>query len=70
MNPFTIPIITVPAKYIMKRIGTGESNSEIAHALFLSEGTVKNYVSALYNKVGVKNRHEAIRLARKIGIIS
>jgi two-component system, NarL family, response regulator DesR len=63
-------ILTPKELDILKRIGTGESNSEIAHALFLSEGTVKNYVSALYNKVGVKNRHEAIRLARKIGIIS
>lgn len=53
---------------LLKRIGEGQSNTEIAKAMFLSEGTVKNYVSNLYNKIGVSNRNEAIRLARKIGV--
>lgn len=53
---------------ILKRIGEGQSNLEIASALFLSEGTVKNYVSSLYSKIGVKNRNEAFRLAKKLGI--
>ncbi|NRD77750.1 response regulator transcription factor [Bacillus sp. BRMEA1] len=55
---------------VLKRIGSGQTNSEIAKALFLSEGTVKNYVSSLYYKIGVKNRNEAIRLARKLGLIT
>lgn len=61
-------ILTQRELEILKRIGEGQSNLEIAEALFLSEGTVKNYVSSLYNKLGVKNRNEAIKLARKIGI--
>lgn len=61
-------VLTQRELELFKRIGEGQSNAEIAKAMFLTEGTVKNYVSSLYNKVGVKNRNEAIRLARKIGI--
>jgi DNA-binding NarL/FixJ family response regulator len=63
-------VLTQRELEILKRIGDGQSNIEIAKALFLSEGTVKNYVSGLYNKIGVKNRNEAIKLARTIGISS
>ena len=37
------------------------SNKEIANLLFISEGTVKNYLTVLYDKLGVKNRHEALQ---------
>jgi two-component system, NarL family, response regulator DesR len=61
-------VLTQRELEIFKRIGEGQSNTQIASALFLSEGTVKNYVSGLYNKIGVKNRSEAIKLAKKMGI--
>lgn len=63
-------VLTSRELEIFKWIGEGKSNTEIALALFLSKGTVKNYVSGLYNKIGVKNRNEAIILARKMGITS
>lgn len=63
-------VLTSRELEIFKRIGEGQSNTEIALALFLSKGTVKNYVSGLYNKIGVKNRNEAIIMARKMGITS
>ncbi|MBS4174957.1 response regulator transcription factor [Bacillus sp. FJAT-49736] len=53
---------------ILKRMEAGQSNSEIAKALFLSEGTVKNYVSNLYSKIGVRTRGEAAKFARDRGI--
>ncbi|MGG1556255.1 response regulator [Paenibacillus ferrarius] len=37
------------------------SNKEMADSLFLSEGTVKNKLSVIYNKLGVQNRQDAIR---------
>ena len=40
----------------------GFSNKQIASALFISEGTVKNYVSNLYCKANVKNRVELVNL--------
>lgn len=37
------------------------SNKEIADALYVSEGTVKNYLTVIYEKLGVKNRGEAVK---------
>lgn len=41
----------------------GATVADIARALFLSEGTVRNYLSAAIAKTGVRNRVEAIRVA-------
>ncbi len=41
----------------------GATVADIAKALFLSEGTVRNYLSAAIAKTGVRNRIEAIRVA-------
>jgi two-component system response regulator DesR len=41
--------------------------AEIARRLFLSEGTVRNYLSAAIAKAGAKNRSEAIRVAEDYG---
>ncbi|UUZ96971.1 LuxR C-terminal-related transcriptional regulator [Paenibacillus sp. P25] len=38
----------------------GKSNREMAELLFMSEGTVKNYVSAIYAKIGTNDRNIAV----------
>jgi Response regulator containing a CheY-like receiver domain and an HTH DNA-binding domain len=43
-------------KEIAKLIGEGFTNKQIASALFISDGTVKNYVSAIYTKTGIDDR--------------
>jgi DNA-binding NarL/FixJ family response regulator len=40
----------------------GRSNREIAGVLFMSEGTVKNYVSVIYQKIGTNDRAKALLL--------
>ncbi|GLX99745.1 MULTISPECIES: response regulator transcription factor [Actinoplanes] len=45
----------------------GESVKEIAGRLYLSGGTVRNYLSAIITKTGARNRLDAIRIARKEG---
>ena len=45
----------------------GESVADIAHRLYLSGGTVRNYLSAVIMKTGARNRLDAIRIARKGG---
>lgn len=45
----------------------GATVAEIATRLFLSEGTVRNYLSAAIGKVGARNRAEAIRAAERQG---
>jgi two-component system response regulator DesR len=45
----------------------GAAIAEIAAALYLSEGTVRNYLSACIQKTGARNRTEALRLAEERG---
>jgi two-component system response regulator DesR len=45
----------------------GATVNDIARTLFLSEGTVRNYLSAAIAKVGVRNRTEAVRVADERG---
>ncbi|WP_455383433.1 response regulator, partial [Salinispira pacifica] len=53
---------------VLRLIGEGCDNTEIAQKLYLSEQTVKNYVSLLYSKLGVERRSQAIRLSRDAGL--
>ena len=45
----------------------GATIAEIAGKLYLSEGTVRNYLSACIQKTGARNRAEALRIARERG---
>lgn len=47
---------------IFTLLSAGASNKEIAEQLFLSEGTIRVYLSGIYRKLGVKNRAQAILL--------
>jgi two-component system, NarL family, response regulator DesR len=47
--------------------GQGLTTAEIAGKLFLSEGTVRNYVSEILHKLNAKNRVEAVRIAEEKG---
>lgn len=53
---------------VLALIGKGLPNAEIAERLFLSEGTVRNYVSAILAKLGVHDRTQAAVLAVKHGL--
>ncbi len=54
---------------ILRLIANGFSNAEIAQQLHLSDGTVRNYVSALFAKLGVSDRTQAAVLALRYGIV-
>ena len=54
---------------VLLLVGQGMSNSEIAERLFLSEGTVRNYVSAVLAKLQVADRTQAAVLAVKHGLV-
>lgn len=55
---------------ILRLLASGFSNREIAESLFLAEGTVKNHLSTLLAKLGVKDRTRAVLRALHLGILS
>ena len=52
---------------VLSAAADGSSVPEIATRLFLSEGTVRNYLSSAIHKLGAKNRIDAIRIAEQSG---
>lgn len=54
---------------ILEILPTGNTVSEIATQLFISEATVKTHLAAIYRKFQVSNRVQAINAARKIGLL-
>jgi two-component system, NarL family, response regulator len=54
---------------VIKLIARGCLNKEIADRLDITEGTVKSHTSALFSKLGVSNRTEAVREAVRRGLV-
>jgi DNA-binding NarL/FixJ family response regulator len=54
---------------VLVLLGSGESNAELAKRLFVSEATVKTYVSRLLTKLDIANRTQAAILAHEAGLL-
>jgi DNA-binding NarL/FixJ family response regulator len=54
---------------VLKLLARGLNNATIAERLFLSEGTVRNYVSAILSKLDVADRTQAAILALRYGLV-
>lgn len=50
---------------IMKEFAQGKNTQDIAKSVFLSNGTVRNYISSILSKTGTHSRIEALNVARK-----
>jgi two-component system response regulator DesR len=55
---------------VLELMASGSTNPEIAEALHLSRHTVKEHTSAVYRKLGVRNRTEAVQRAQRLGLVS
>jgi pimeloyl-ACP methyl ester carboxylesterase/DNA-binding CsgD family transcriptional regulator len=53
---------------VLERIAQGMDNAELAASLGVSEKTVRNHITRLFDKIRVKHRYEAIVLAREAGL--
>jgi len=69
-NSFEIPDpLTSRETEILRLMAGGHSNKEIANSLFVAEGTVKNHVSNILSKIGVRDRTRAVLKALELGLI-
>ena len=61
--------LTKSEKIIIQRVGQGLSNKEIAGKLYLSEGTVRNNISRILSKLGLRDRKQLAIWAVQTGIM-
>jgi DNA-binding NarL/FixJ family response regulator len=65
-----VAALTPRERDVLALVGAGLSNAEIGERLFLVEGTVKAYVSAVLSRLDVKNRVQAAVLAYEAGLVT
>lgn len=65
-QPGPLALLTEQERAVLDRIGEGLTNRQIAEEMFLSEKTIKNYVSRLLNKLGMERRTQAAVLVTQI----
>jgi len=62
-------LLTERERDILRLAQRGLPNPQIAQALHISAGTVRNHLSSLYRKLGVHSRYEALAIAEERGLI-
>ncbi|TDD57772.1 response regulator transcription factor [Kribbella antibiotica] len=65
-----VDVLSPREREVLALVGAGLSNAEIARRLFLVEGTVKAYVSAILLRLAVKNRVQAAIVAYEAGLVT
>ncbi|WP_058308914.1 response regulator transcription factor [Gracilibacillus massiliensis] len=58
--------LTPTELHVLELLMEGKSNQQIAEHMYLSVGTIKNYVSKIYRKIGVSGRSEAILFIKSL----
>ena len=54
---------------VLHELALGGSYVDIAHALYVTENTVKTHIASLYRKLGAERRADALRRARSAGLL-
>lgn len=62
--------LTQREQQVLELVSSGATNREIAAQLHLSPHTIKEHTSALYRKLEVRNRAEAVQRAQRLGLLS
>ena len=61
--------LTEREREVLRGVAEGLSNREIGQKLFLTEGTVKNYVTSVLQKIGARDRTQAALRAKDLGLL-
>lgn len=62
-------VLTKREREILRLIARGATNREVADALVISEGTVKNHLSNIFSRLGLRDRTQAVMYARERGLL-
>jgi DNA-binding NarL/FixJ family response regulator len=68
-QPLVVPL-TERELAVLRLVCRGRNNREIAGELFLAEGTVKNHVTSVLGKLGVRDRTQAALRAQALGLVT
>jgi DNA-binding NarL/FixJ family response regulator len=63
------PVLTKRETEVLQMFANGRSTVEVARGLTISQKTVKNHLTSIYQKLNVRDRTEAVLLAVRMGII-
>jgi DNA-binding NarL/FixJ family response regulator len=63
------PLLSEREREVLDLIAAGSTNREIASTLYLSPHTVKEHTSAVYRKLGARNRADAVQRAQRLGLL-
>jgi len=69
LEPVALEALTEREQQVLALLAQGLSNKEIAGRLYLTEGTVKNYVSAIIGKLQANDRTQAVVTALRRGLV-
>jgi DNA-binding NarL/FixJ family response regulator len=63
------PLLSAREHDVLRQVARGRTNKEIASALHVTEGTVKNHLTSIFSRLGVLDRTQAALKARDLGIV-
>ncbi len=64
------PTLTVRELEVLQRLAAGDSVTQAARQLYMSESTVKTHIGKIYDKLGVHNRASAVMSAIRLGLVT